>query len=254
MSETFADHFSGHAANYSRYRPVYPEALFAWLEETAARHDLAWDVACGNGQAARGLAGRFGRVVGTDASPDQLRHAERRPGLHYAACLAETACLPGACVDLVTVAQALHWFDHEAFYREVRRVSRPGALLAAWCYELCSVSKGVDAVFLPFYETTVGPYWPGERRFIEQGYANLEFPFREIDCPVDLMLAHWPLERFLSYLRTWSAVKRYEDARGEDPVCSIEEELAAAWGDPAEVREVRFPLKVRAGIIEQEVW
>lgn len=244
----FKDHFSGHAGDYARHRPTYPAELFTWLAALAPRHERAWDCGTGNGQAARGLAGHFAQVIATDASAQQIAAAEPAPRIEFRVAPAENSGLPDASVDLVTVGQALHWFDLDAFYAEARRVLRPGGAIAAWAYALTRVTPEIDAAVLRFYEEVVGPYWPFERRHVESGYRTLPFPFDELaDTPSLCVSADWDRAAFCAYLRTWSAAKRFEEARGFDPVDAFEQELAAAWGDRGTVRRVSWPIAIRAG-------
>lgn len=242
----FKDHFSARPSDYARYRPRYPAALFDWLAAQAPGAALAWDVATGSGQAAAELAPRFDRVIATDASAAQLASADPRPGVEYRREPAERSSLGGGSADLVTVAQALHWFDHGAFFAEAARVLRPAGVLAVWCYEVFATAPAVDAVVHRFYHDTVGPYWPPERRWIETGYADLVLPFPRIEAPPFELAAEWTLDELTGYLGTWSAVARYREARGDDPLPAVREALAAVWGDPAAPRRVSWPLKLHA--------
>ena len=180
---SFKDHFSAHASAYARYRPRYPEALFAYLASLCPAHDLAWDCATGNGQAARSLTEHFARVVATDASADQLAHAAPHEQITYHVAPAAQSPLASHSADLVTVAQALHWLDLDAFYAEVRRVLKPGGVLAVWTYGLLRINPAVDAVIQRLYTDIVGAYWPPERRHVEDGYRALAFPFDAIEPP-----------------------------------------------------------------------
>lgn len=242
----FKDHFSGHAADYTRYRPAYPRALFAWLAQQASGHGLAWDCATGNGQAALGLAEFFDTVIATDASANQIAAASPHPRLRYAVAPAEATALDAHSVDLVTVGQALHWFDFPAFYAEVARVLKPGGVLAAWSYGLMQVSPAIDAAVWRLYEPITGAYWPPERRYVEAQYRTLPFPCAEITPPPFAMAAPWTLEQLMGYLGTWSAVQRYRQATGRDPLALIADELAVAWGE-ADTRQVVWPLSLRVG-------
>jgi SAM-dependent methyltransferase len=258
----FKDHFSHGSADYARGRPEYPEALFDFLANLPAARDAAWDCGTGTGQAARSLAARFRTVAATDASASQAAMAERetrsrasspaspaaRPDrIVYAAAPAERVPLRDASIDLITVAQALHWFDFPAFFAESRRVLRPGGILAAWCYGNCSVTPAVDKAYARLYADIVGPYWPPERAHIENGYASIPFPFAPLPCPVFAMEARWDLEAFQAYLETWSAVKYYRKDKGADPMALVRGDLERAWGGGGERRLITWPLILKAG-------
>lgn len=245
---SFKDHFSGHAQAYAAFRPTYPPSLFGALAGAAPGRQLAWDVATGSGQAAVMLAGHFERVVATDASKDQVQHAPPHPRVEYRVEPAETSSLADASVELVTIAQALHWFDLERFWAEVRRVTRRGALVASWTYNLMHVdSPGADAEVLRVYRDVVGDYWPAERRFVEDGYASLSFPFEPLALGDFQMTAEWNLDELVGYVGTWSAVARYRKERGEDPLVELRARLARTWGPPETKHHVAWPLALRVG-------
>lgn len=243
----FQDHFSTQAATYAAARPSYPAALFAWLAGQSPRRELAWDAGAGNGQCAVALSPYFTRVIATEPSAAQLANAVAGPNLEYRQEAAETPSLEDASVDLLTVAQALHWFDLERFWAAARRVLRPGALVAAWTYERCSVTPAVDAVFQHLYVDLLDPYWPPERAHVADGYARLPFPFTRIVVPDFAMALTWTLPHYLAYLGSWSATQRYITATGRDPIADVTAAMTAAWGDPATPRSVRWPLVVHAG-------
>ncbi len=247
MSDAFKDHFSAGASGYARYRPRYPEALFAYLASICPEQELAWDCGTGNGQAALGLAAHFARVVATDASADQLAQAPMHPRVAYRVAPATQSALADGVADLVTVAQALHWFDLDGFYAEVQRVLKPGGVLAAWTYNKLRASPAVDAVIARFYADVVGPYWPPERRYVQAAYRTLAFPFEEIDAPAFHIDHRWRLADLLGYLGTWSATQRYRQAGGADPIDEVRDELARAWGAPEAPRNVRWRLHLRVG-------
>ena len=246
---TFKDHFSGHAADYRVFRPTYPPALFAFLADVAPGRTLCWDCGTGSGQAAVALADCFGRVFATDASADQVRQAEPHPGVEYAVATAERCPLPDGSADLVTVAQALHWFDFGPFYAEVQRVGRPGGLLAAWAYDFHSVGPDVDRLLDRLQSEYVGSYWPPERVWVRGGYRDIPFPFPAVPAPEFELTADWDLPRLSGYINTWSAIKRFVQANGFDPLDRLGGELAAAWGELSTVRTVRWKLPLRVGRI-----
>jgi len=246
MSGDFQDHFSHLAATYASHRPHYPAALFTSLAALCPRHDLAWDCACGNGQAAIGLAAHFSRVVATDASAAQIAAAAPHPRLTYGVAPAESSGLGPESVDLITIAQALHWFDLPPFYLEATRVLVPQGVIAAWTYGTPSLDDPrLNAALQHFERAVVGPYWPPERRHVESGYRDLPFPFSEVAPPACDMTAAWRLPDLLGYLRTWSATTRYMATVGTDPVAEFDRSIQTNWG--AAVHTVRWPLHLRVG-------
>ncbi len=244
-----ADHFSRQASHYRDSRPGYPPALYGFLGSAVARAETALDCATGNGQAAVDLSDRFAEVIAFDLSARQVAHAATHPRVHYLVADAAQLPLPDRRVDLVTIAQALHWLDLPAFYAEVGRVARPGCVLAAWTYGRMRVAPAVDRVVASLYEDIVGPYWPAERRHVESGYRDLPFPFEPLAAPSLALEADWPLERLAAYLASWSAVQRYKDATGTDPVEAVRPALAAAWGPAESRRHIEWPIAIRAGRI-----
>ena len=249
MSVRDKDHFSGHAACYQQFRPSYPAALFAYLGSLCPSHELAWDCATGNGQAAVGLSAHFSGVIATDASAQQIDQAQLDPKVRYLVAPAEQAPIDDATVDLVTVAQALHWIDLTSFYAEVRRVARPRGILAVWCYQLHNISPEIDAIVTRLYSDIVGPYWPPERKIVEDGYRTIAFPFDELTTPGFELVHSWDLEHLLGYMGSWSSTQRYRKQIGADPLPLIAQDLEAAWGDPAMTRNVIWPLHLRVGRI-----
>lgn len=248
MGSTFKDHFSDASAAYRRFRPTYPRELFEWLADRAPGTGLAWDCATGNGQAAAALRSRFEHVVATDASETQIAEAAPAAGVDFRVAPAERSGLGAESVDLVTVAQALHWFDIPAFFAEARRVLKPRGVIAAWTYQLTRIRPDVDAMVRELAETTLGEYWPPERALVDEGYAGIEFPFEPIGAPRFEMSAQWDLPTLAGYLRTWSSTKRFVAARGYDPVTSVEDALGAVWPGGGSLRvRVAWPLPLRVG-------
>ncbi len=244
----FYDLFSGHASDYARFRPTYPPALFDWLASIAPDRQLAWDAATGNGQAAVELAARFERVIATDGSAAQLQQAQALANIEYRCETAEASTLDADSVDLVTVAQAIHWFQHDGFYAGVRRVLRPGGVLAVWCYETAHITPAVDAVVDRLYRDITGPYWEPQRRYIDAKLATLPFPFPEFEPTPAFACEHrWTLPQFAGYLSTWSANKKYMKVHGRNPLELVADDLTAAWGHADEPRRVVWPIHLRAG-------
>ena len=246
-AERFSDHFSRVALSYAVCRPTYPGDLFDYLAGLVHRPRLAWDCAAGTGQATIPLAGRFERVVATDISISMLEQAPRHPGVNYRSVPAEDSGLPSASVDLVTVAQALHWLDTNLFYEEVARVLIPGGVLAVWSYGNPDLDSGtLQRELSRFYSDVVGPYWPAGRQHVEAGYRTLLFPFPELDAPAFAMEQQWTLAQLLGYVGTWSATQRFREVVGRDPVPDLERDLAPHWA-PGSTRRVRWPLTIRVG-------
>ncbi|MBE7422936.1 MAG: class I SAM-dependent methyltransferase [Zoogloeaceae bacterium] len=243
----FKDHFSAQATDYARYRPNYPAELFFWLAGIAPARDMAWDCGTGSGQAAVGLAAHFERVLATDPSRKQLEHAEPHPRVDYRVASAEVSLLDTASIDLITVAQAIHWFDLEKFYAEARRVLKPGGIIAAWTYTLLDVEAGVDELLTDYYKNVVGPYWPPERRLVDDRYRSLPFPFDPIDAPAFEIRTEWSRDDLLGYLGTWSATRACMKSNGVDPLIAFGERLRPLWPDPDRKRTLRWPLHLRAG-------
>ena len=243
----FKDHFSTSANGYAAYRPSYPEALVAYLADVAPRQERAWDCGCGTGQLSVPLAGRFAEVVASDASARQIENAMPHARVSYRVAPAERSGLPDGSVDLITVAQAAHWFDLPAFYAVARRVARPGAALALITYGILELDGPAGPVMQRFYHDTIGPYWPPERRIVEAGYRSLPFPFPEIAAPALAIEVAWRLDDLVGYVGTWSAVQAARKALGEDPLGQLRAGLLEGWGDPEARREIRFPLSLRAG-------
>lgn len=243
---SFADHFSEVAAGYAAFRPRYPDALFDFLAREAPARDAAWDVGTGSGQAAVGLARHFTHVTATDASGDQIEHATSHPRVSYRVAPAEASGLDGKSVDLVTVAQAVHWFDRERFWNEVRRVLRPRGVIAVWTYVLFEIAPDVDATVRRFYRDIVGPFWPSERRLTEQRYQTIEFPFAEFAAPNFVIEQPVTLDDVAGYIRTWSATLAFVKHHGRDPVADLMAEVGRAWGAP-QPRLARWPVAMRIG-------
>lgn len=242
---TFKDLFSAQAGAYARHRLNYPPALFEFIASLAPGHDAAWDCATGNGQAAHGLRAHFARVFATDASSEQIAHALPGDGIDYRVATAESSGLGDASVDAVTVATAFHWFDQQAFAREVRRVARPGAVVAVWTYGWSETSAEVDAVLRGAIGPELEPFWADEVRLAWRGYADAHFPFEPVATPEFEVRRSFTADDFVAYARTWSAVQSCRAATQTDPFETHGDALRAAWGDTS--REVIWPLSVRVG-------
>lgn len=247
----FRDHFSSHAAQYAEFRPGYPDALFDYLTSLTPRQALAWDCGTGNGQAALALAQRFERVIATDASQAQIAHAVEHPHIEYRIEGAESTSLVDGSVDLTTVSTAVHWFDFEGFFDEVRRVSRPRAILAVWTYRVPSINPSVDSVLNAYADETLAPYWPDRLQYVKHHYRTLPFPFKEHQPPPFTMHTDWNLHQLVGMLRSWSGTAIYTDANGVDPVDQLLPELASAWGSPRTVHSMTWSIYMRVGVVSK---
>lgn len=239
------DRFSGHADLYAQYRIDYPRELYDFIMSFVTHPSVAWDCATGNGQVAGALANYFGQVEATDISEKQLAQAVQRPNIRYQISPAEQTPFADQTFDLITVAQALHWFNVDVFHREVRRVAKPGGVIAQWGYGVVQISDELDSIILDFYRNRIGPYWDPQRRYIDEQYASLPFPFTDAQHANFTVRRLWTLERFLNYLRTWSAVRQYIHENEEDPVTALGERLSVFWA--GDEQEVRFPVFMRIG-------
>lgn len=243
----FKDHFSRQAVDYAKYRPTYPRALYEHLAELAPQRQVAWDCATGNGQAAVALSEFFESVVATDASENQLAQVNDFGKIEFRKETAERCSLRDKSMDLITVAQAFHWFDAPKFFSEVRRVAKDGGILALWMYNLSRTEDSIDPIVDDFYFNVVGPYWPQERGLIESGYRTVDFPFAEIQMPSFQMSMEWDLDTYCGYLSTWSAVQRFRAARHSDPIPLLKERMQSVWGNPSQLRKINWPLALRVG-------
>ncbi|MCU0405054.1 MAG: methyltransferase domain-containing protein [Chitinophagaceae bacterium] len=240
------DLFSGHAGDYAQFRPKYPEAFVKYISRLVKYRGVVWDCACGNGQLSLPLAEHFQLVLASDVSEKQVAAAPGHEGILYTVQPAEQTDFPDEFFDMVVVGQAIHWFNLEAFYKEANRVMGPNAVIAAIGYGLMRISPEVDAVLHHFYKNITGPYWEPERKYIDEAYQNLPFPFEPIDVPAFEMPCQWNFAQMMGYLNTWTVVKRYEQEKGVNPLSLVEKDLEQAWGGEG-IRKVVFPLFVKAG-------
>ncbi len=229
--QPFKDNFSKLSEVYVKYRPSAPAELFAYLQTLTPGHDLALDCGTGNGQAAVQLAAYYEKVVATDPSAEQLQHAAQNERVEYKAHRAEDAVLEAGSADIVTVSQALHWFDFDAFFGEVKRVLKPGGILAVWAYPLPEITPELDGEIRHFHEDVVGEFWQYENRMIDKAYANIPFPFPEIDAPAFRIQKEFSFDDLIGLLYTWSAVLKYREHHGTDPVAIAEPKLRELWGN-----------------------
>jgi len=244
---SFKDKFSSQSANYAAYRPGYPENLFRFLTGECRECKLAWDAGTGNGQAAYKLALYFEDVYATDASSTQIFNAVSKPNITYAISNEQAPALRRHSVNLISVAQALHWFDTEVFYAEAERVLKKHGLIACWSYKLFRINSEIDQEIDRFYSDKLGKYWDPERRLVETSYRTLSFPFREIRSPRFEMKAIWNFNSMIGILGSWSAVANFKKREGYDPVLEISERLRNVWGNTDLNKEVCWELSMRVG-------
>ena len=241
-----AEYFSTGSLDYAKYRPRYPLEWFDWLAAQCPGRGLAWDCACGSGQATEELARRFQKVIATDASAAQLRNAPLLPNVEWRLAPGEASGLEAGSVDLVTVAQALHWFDLGRFWQECRRVSKPGGMIAVWGYGIADLPHEVaNGIFQDFYHGELGDFWPKERRMVEEGYEGIDFPFTEISVPRFAMRQLWDADHIAGYCASWSATDRYRKSTGRDPIHELREKFNRELG--SEATEIRWPFFARVG-------
>jgi len=239
------DNFSKDSHNYATYRPHYPSELYEYLFPLLDEYTKAWDCATGNGQVANVLAQKFTQVEATDISKNQLAQAPAIKNITYSIQQAEKTTFESNQFDLISVAQAIHWFNFDEFYAEAKRTLKPNGLIAIIGYALLKISPKIDEIISEFYQTIIGEYWDKERIYIEENYQTIPFPFSEITTPNFEIIYHWKAENLLNYLNTWSAVKHYEEKHQKNPMFFIEEDLKSAWGN--EKRTVKFPILLRLG-------
>ena len=244
------DNFSQQANAYAKYRPTYPQELCDFILSKIERRDTAWDCGTGNGQTAKELAKYFKKVFATDISEKQIQNANKADNIFYSVQSAEQTNFPDNYFDLVTVSQALHWFDVNKFYSEVKRVAKSNAWIAVWMYSLANISPEIDKlVNVKHYKETLGDYWDYERKFVDDYYATLPFTFKEMQCPVFEMKFEWTLNELEGYLNTWSALQRFIAQHNFNPVDKLIEEIKPFWKQ--ERMKIVFPVYMRMGQIEK---
>lgn len=243
------DLFSKQASGYASFRPLYPQELYDFLYRHVPSFDRAWDCGCGNGQVAQALAAKFRSVNGTDISQKQLDQAAQAANITYTKSAAEQTNFPDNTFDLITVGQALHWFNIPLFFTEARRVAKQNAVVAAWGYSLLSISPQVDPLIRDFYFNVIGPYWDKERAMVDDHYSSVSFPFERIASPEFRFSFQWTVDELLGYMATWSSVQHYIAANGTNPVDPLSAELKLLWGDGK--KTVTFPLFMLAGRVSK---
>ncbi|MEO6166954.1 MAG: class I SAM-dependent methyltransferase [Chitinophagales bacterium] len=240
------DNFSRQSNDYAKFRPHYPAELFDFLMPLIPEHKVAWDVATGNGQVANVLADHFEEVKATDISANQLKQAIQKKNIIYSVESAEQSSFANSTFDLITIAQAIHWFQFDAFYREVRRTLKPNGIIAVIGYPLFTINNEIDEIILHFYSETLRNCWDPERKYLDEMYSTIPFPFPEIKTPDFSMSYEWTLDELTGFLNTWSAVQHYINRYEKNPVEAVRKELETAWKED-EKKKVSFPVILRVG-------
>jgi len=252
MPKGFIDNFSSQSKEYSSSRPTYPESLFEFLNTVTPKKNLAWDCATGNGQAAIGLSKYFKKVIATDASKNQIQYAFRRENIEYRVFQAENAQLDNDSADIVTVAQALHWFDFDKFYSNVKRVGKKDGIIAVWSYDMHKIDAKIDRITerLDVDGEILGRYWDKEAKFVKEKYETIPFPFKEISVPVLRATLNWNLRQLWEYMKTWSSVKKYYSENNHDPLEIVKPEIKSLWGNELDKKKITWNINMRVGIIK----
>jgi ubiquinone/menaquinone biosynthesis C-methylase UbiE len=243
----FKDYFSTQANAYNLYRPGYPEEMFAYLASVTPDNSLAWDCACGNGQASIALTKYFEKIIATDASGEQINNTVAYSNIEYRIEKAERSSLQNHSVDLIIVGQALHWFDTAAFFAEAKRVLKAGGITAVWVYNLLTITPELDMIIYDLYRNILGDYWAPERKLVENNYKDIVFPFAEVTTEQFTMRENWDLVQLLGYLGTWSAVQVYQQTEHDNPLDLIKDKLQKVWGSPTNTKLVRWPVTLKIG-------
>jgi hypothetical protein len=238
------DNFSTQSELYVKFRPTYPNELYDFLLSITETKNTAWDCGTGNGQVAEQLSKHFKEVYASDISENQIKNAVKRDNIFYKVERAEHTSFRDKSFDLITVGQAIHWFDFDTFYKEVERTITAKGILAVTGYGLLNTNDVIDKIIRKFHDEIVGPYWDAERKYVNENYRTIPFPFKELEAPQLYNSYEWKLEQMVGYLNTWSAVQHYIKANTKNPIEIIYDDLEHAWGLDS-IRMVRFPILLR---------
>ncbi len=238
------DNFSKQAEVYAKHRPVYPPELFEFILGRVKEKNLAWDCGTGNGQTAAELSKHFEKVIATDISSSQIENATKAHNVTYQVEPAEQTSIQNNSVDLITVSQALHWFGFDKFYEEVKRVAKPGAIIAAWTYNLLQTDPVTDKIIRHYHFETLKEYWDKERTFVDNEYTTIPFPFKTLDAPQFFIKLNWNIEQLEGYLNTWSALQKFIKVNNYNPVDELIEKIKENWR-VSEIRPIVFPVHLK---------
>ncbi len=243
------DNFSKQSAGYAKYRPAYPQQLYDFIFQHVRNKQAAWDCATGNGQAAKELAKGFDKVYATDISQKQIDNAVQQSNIFYSVQPAEKTDFPDNSFDLITVAQALHWFRFDDFYKEVTRVAKANSIFAGWTYSLLRISKEIDALIEDHHNNTLGNYWDEERKYVNEEYRTIPFPFKKLVSPGFAISYEWTHEELEGYFNTWSALQKFIAAKNYNPVSELMTRIKTFWDH--EKMKINFPIHLLIGKIEK---
>jgi ubiquinone/menaquinone biosynthesis C-methylase UbiE len=245
------DKFSDRSDFYKKYRPTYPQALYDEILKLTTGRNHCWDCGTGNGQVAIELEKYFNKVYATDISEKQLANADKRDNIIYKIERAEKTTFQDSQFDLITVAQAIHWFDLDGFFKEVKRVAANGGILCIWGYSLPRIDKSIDEIIDRFYKEIIGPYWNSDRKLVDNEYKSINFEFQEIKIIKQFSInLKWTLQEFEGYLNSWSGVHNYIKKNKDNPVNMMMEKLTEHWVENIR-KELRFPIFMKIGRIEK---
>lgn len=245
------NNFSNQADLYARFRPNYPAELYEYILGEVKHKRIAWDCATGNGQVAVELARQFSQVEATDISQKQLNHAVPATNINYQASLAESTPFPDNHFDLITVGQAVHWFNFDEFYKEVNRVAKPMAVIAIWGYGLIQAEETINNVILDYYSHEIRPYWDIERKHVDNRYTDIPFPFSNIQEQSYKMQKKWTITQLDGYLNTWSAIQNFIKQEGYNPVTHFIEKIKPLWPKENQTIEFIFPVFLKCGTVNK---
>jgi|GEM_PF-11972 len=241
------EHFQTGAQNYALYRPSYPVELAETLAELTPKRDMAIDMGCGTGQLSLLLTEHFQQVVANDVSAEQIAQAQKHPKIDYRHESAEHTSVKSNSADLIVAAQAAHWFNLDDFYQEVKRIARPNAVLALISYGVPYLEGSANTPFQQFYWQKIAPFWPPERRHVENAYNDFAFPFETIQAPQFFIYRDWELNNFMGYLKTWSATRNAIYAGHEQLLALLQQDLSSYWGTNKAKQRITWPINMRIG-------
>lgn len=236
----YTELFNDKSDIYASARPNYPPELFEFLVSQCVKTGSARDCACGNGQAALDLVDYFDEVQATDVSANQIKNAFDHPKISYSVCPSENTSFSDASLDLICVAQALHWLKHDQLFTEVKRVLKPRGIFSAWGYCWTTINNEVDEVVQTSFLDVIEPYWAEQNKLLRNHYRDINVPFTLIETPTFRMETRWDLNQFFAYLHTWSATRRCMDAIGKDFFNEAYRQVLAVWGKPEKSKKVEM--------------